>query len=209
MAAQENIPVERINELIRYRDAYDRILIHFITQNQDKTEKDFLENLIRKLESIISDNKTYNEVLIKKDDKEIEQEIRNDGLPSYRNVNAWLKAEIIKRKNNIKHTGQEENYLKLARIKFDRLPKSNTTKKNLVKGKPFNISERYKILNELTGIDTKIEQMDRASSKERDVLLAQILGCGEQTARELRNGTQQKRNKIDEERILNYLKTFQ
>lgn len=104
---------------------------------------------------------------------------------------------------------REENLLSFLKIKLDRLPKSKEAKKNLYEGKPFNISERYKILNELTGIDLKIEQMGNTTSGERDMLLANILGCDQQVARGLRNGTQQKRTRVDEKRVAEYLKTFQ
>lgn len=81
------------------------------------------------------------------------------------------------------------------------------TKKNnnlLISGKKPNISERYKIANEVFGVYETINKKN-VSATEKHILLAHVMGCAEQTARELFNGTQVKRTPIREDIINGYL----
>ena len=81
------------------------------------------------------------------------------------------------------------------------------TKKNnplLISGKKPNISERYKIANEVFGLYETLNKKN-VSATEKHILLAHVMGCAEQTARELFNGTQVKRTSIREDIINRYL----
>jgi hypothetical protein len=100
---------------------------------------------------------------------------------------------------------QSEVNLSLEKIK------SSYRKKNvkpiLINSKKPNISERYKIANDTLDIYNIINKKN-ISQTEKHVLLAHILGCSQQVARELFNGTQLKRTPVREKLIDNYLKTI-
>ena len=77
----------------------------------------------------------------------------------------------------------------------------------LINGKKPNISERYKIANEILGLYEVVNKKN-ISSTEKHICIAHIMGCNQQTARELFNGTQVKRTPIREDVINLYLKKF-
>lgn len=77
----------------------------------------------------------------------------------------------------------------------------------LINGVKPNISERYKITNEILDIYKKINSKN-ISATEKHKLLAHIMGCSQQTARELFNGTQTKRTSIRDKVINPYLDTL-
>ena len=70
----------------------------------------------------------------------------------------------------------------------------------MVNGKPLNLVERYIIASKSLGLDRALNDINR-SATEKHKLLAVLLGCGEQTARELYNGTQQKRTSARDDMI--------
>ena len=74
----------------------------------------------------------------------------------------------------------------------------------LIEGKAPNILERYTIANELLDIDTTISKLN-ITSEGKSILLAQIMGCSKQAARELLNGTYNGRAKIRTSTIDNYI----
>ena len=82
-------------------------------------------------------------------------------------------------------------------------------KKNnlLIGGKKPNISERYKIANETLNLHNTITKKN-ISATEKHILLAHILGCNQQTARELFNRTHLKRTSVRHEMINEYLKNI-
>lgn len=75
----------------------------------------------------------------------------------------------------------------------------------LINGFKPNISERYKIADEVLNLYENINSKN-ISATEKHILLAHILGCSQQVARELFNGTQVKRTPIRENLINEYLK---
>ena len=77
----------------------------------------------------------------------------------------------------------------------------------LIGGRKPNYSERYKIANDTLGLFTNINNRN-ISQTEKHILLAHILGCSQQVARELFNGTQQKRTPVREDMINKYLDTL-
>ena len=81
-------------------------------------------------------------------------------------------------------------------------PKKNNL---LIDGKKPNISERYRIADETLNLFDTINKKN-ISATDKHILLAHILGCSQQTARELFNGTQLKRTPVREELINDYLK---
>ena len=80
-------------------------------------------------------------------------------------------------------------------------------RKNLINGIKPNITERYKIANEVLDIYKNINSKN-ISATEKHKLLAHIMGCNQQTARELFNGTQLKRTSVRDEIINPYLDTL-
>ena len=74
----------------------------------------------------------------------------------------------------------------------------------LIEGKAPNILERYTIANELLDIDTTISGLN-ITAEGKSILLAQIMGCSKQAARELLNGTYNGRAKIRTSTIDNYI----
>lgn len=66
--------------------------------------------------------------------------------------------------------------------------KPKTNKSLLFNGKELNLSERFKIANEVLGIDTKIRTL-KIGDLEKYQLLAYILGCDKDNARNLMNGS--------------------
>jgi hypothetical protein len=94
--------------------------------------------------------------------------------------------------------------LKRELEKIPLLKKSNT-QNLLIEGKKPNISERYKIANDVFGVYETLNSKN-ISATDKNILLAHILGCNQQTARELFNGTQLKRTPVRENLINAYLK---
>ena len=74
----------------------------------------------------------------------------------------------------------------------------------LIEGKAPNILERYTIANKLLDIDTTISGLN-ITAEGKSILLAQIMGCSKQAARELLNGTYNGRAKIRTSTIDNYI----
>lgn len=66
--------------------------------------------------------------------------------------------------------------------------KTKTNKSLLLNGKELNLSERFKIANKVLKIDKEIRKLDIPDLK-KYLLVAYILGCDKDTARNLMNGT--------------------
>jgi hypothetical protein len=114
-----------------------------------------------------------------------------------------LKILFLDRK--LANLGQD---IKISNILLNTNTKTEIKKDNLlIGGKKPNISERYKIVNELLGVKGIIDKKN-ISFTEKNILLAHILGCSQQVARELFNGTQEKRTPIREDLINSYLDKF-
>ena len=202
----DHIVFEMLTNRRIFEENYDVILLKYLKKNPDYKEKDFILSLIDNLSTIIIKKKRYNEAISIKNNEDIRKEIIEEGLPDYKNVEDWLLAEIEKRRE-LKLTGKEESHLSLLQIKLERLPKTKERNPLLYKGKKFNIVERYSITQKLLDIDSKIRKLTKYQ-KDKSILLANIMDCNEQTARELLNGTQQKRTSFNESLVNEYLKTL-
>ena len=96
------------------------------------------------------------------------------------------------------------------KITHDNNFKKESIKKNktpLINGKKPNISERYKIANEVFNVHKVIDKKN-ISQTEKHILLAHLLGCTEQTARNLFNGMQEKRTHTRDDIVNSYLETL-
>lgn len=85
-----------------------------------------------------------------------------------------------------------EGKLEVAEIKNENNKPDKSPKSILIDGKKPNIEERYYIACKIFNIDEVIRSKNILQSK-KDILLATLLGINQQTARELNNGTYQKR----------------
>lgn len=97
--------------------------------------------------------------------------------------------------------------LKILKYSLEGINNSNNSKKGkslLISGKKPNISERYYIANKVFNIEEILNQKNILQD-DKSILLALILGCNKQTARELLNGTQQLRTPINEKILKHYL----
>lgn len=92
-------------------------------------------------------------------------------------------------------------------IEFNEITKKKKINSLLISGLKPNISERYKIAIELLDIYNIINKKN-ISATEKHSLLAHIMGCSQQVARELFNGTQIKRTPVREEIIKPYLENL-
>lgn len=79
--------------------------------------------------------------------------------------------------------------------------------KNLVNGKKLNISERYQIAIEVFNVYEVLNSKNILAA-EKHKLLAHLMGCNQQTARELYNGTHQKRTPVRDELVNECLKAL-
>jgi hypothetical protein len=120
------------------------------------------------------------------------------------------RIKVMQQKNNEKsfYDGYFEGILiKKLKTNIKKFNINLKDNKNLINGKKPNISERYKIANDVCGIFATINKMN-ISATEKHILLAHIMGCSQQTARELFNGTQVKRTPIREDIVNPYLETL-
>ncbi len=80
-------------------------------------------------------------------------------------------------------------------------------KNNLVGGKKLNYADKYMIISELFGVNDKLRDLNIKDTR-KHILLSQILGCNQQTARELYNGTIYRRTRVQEDIVLPYLESI-
>ncbi|MET6991460.1 hypothetical protein [Sediminicola arcticus] len=183
---------------------YNLKLRQFLSKNENVTEYNFLKIEIENLTQSIPEL----EAKIKKLESEIpSQDYTEAAAHLFPNNYHQIKLELKRAKDSI-----DEARMKLrdCEIKINRLPQhhlGSSQKQNngpLVSGKKLNIVDRYHIAKEVLDIDGIINSKN-ISLTEKHNLLAHIMGCNQQTARELWNNTQQKRTKLNEENINTYL----
>lgn len=138
-------------------------------------------------------------------------------LSSIKKTQAFkIDYSILKNPKEFKRLEKYQQYLldkiyelKEARKNHHQLPiiEENQSKSPLLNGKKLNLSERYKIACEICNIYETINKKN-ISSTQKHLLLAFIMGCSQQVARELFNGTQVKRTPIRDEIINPYLESL-
>lgn len=178
-----NIILE-ITQLYTFEDWYPEDLAnnHFVRKRHWDFLKDY-PRIVQLIESSIS--KKLGEKL-EFDDFINEYEERKEG--------DWM---------NARDSYKLENFF-LSLFDNSSTKKSNESKQLLINGKKPNMVDRYRIANEVLDIYNIIRKKN-ISQTEKHELLAHILGCNEQTARGLWNGTLLKRTKLNEDIILPYL----
>lgn len=157
------------------------------------SEIEFLDYLINSYEKIL-------ESIICNANKD-ESDITDKQLLSYR-----------KSIEELKHRKSVLLDQKLINQKIELLTSQNKKPRKLndnllIDSKIINISERYRIANEVCDLRKNID-IKNISATEKHILLAHIIGCTQQVARELFNGTQQKRTPVRDDLINKYLKNL-
>jgi hypothetical protein len=166
----------------------------------DKFEIEFLN---RALEYVNRSNQVAQKVISHLEEREINDISR---------FNKWLsisagnnnKLHFISKK--LKALGQTFNFQNLLSNSQTQISRKKENSL-LIGGKKPNISERFYIANKVFNIEGVINQKN-ILQEDKSILLAQILGCSQQTARELLNGTQQLRTPINKEIIKPYLESL-
>lgn len=159
----------------------------FDSLTSKEIEKDFLSKL---LESIIK----RNDELISKSELDEKDQI---GLLSFNYKVHFITSKLQKLDFDYK-------ILDNQKVEFNKTTNKKKNTKLLIEGKVPNVSERYKIANETCDIYNAINKKN-ISAAEKHKLLAHIMGCSQQVARELFNGTQTKRTPIRDEVLNPYL----
>ena len=170
------------------RFQYDGRLKKYLREQPEGDELIFLELEINKHQKIIVE---YSE----KTDQEIKKEVESeytDKQKTFPGYEDYLKQKIDWWKENRKTRIKESEYyiedLKIHKKRmtadFKRVKESNSV---LFNGKKLNLSERYTIANNLLEIDQKIRTLN-IKDLEKYQLLAYILGCNKDNARDLMNG---------------------
>lgn len=159
--------------------------LHRISTLKDETEEEYV---VRQLNLI---TKALVEI-----DEELEKLKDSDNTQFYNLQSAMQK--FLKNEFDFYHLKHVE--LRLA------TKQRKTNKKNLINGKQLNLADKYYLANEVFGIGTTLRDLDHLSDAERHIFLSHILGCNQQTARELYNGTIHKRTQIQEDIVNPYLK---
>lgn len=193
---------------------YDQELKKYLEVNNNKNEIDFLNLKNKEVEDKINYYKNI-------DDEQIKDYLKTfyhrklSGADA-KTIELFLEREIINFKKNIpikiKNLERRLHDFNIKKFRINPIKQIfevENKKKNtlLINGKKPNISERYAIANEVFNIYDTINKMNILNT-EKHILLAHLLGCNQQTARELFNGTQLKRTPIREDLIKSYLDTL-
>ncbi|PBJ11522.1 hypothetical protein [Flavobacterium sp. ACN6] len=162
---------------------YEIQLRSFLYKNKEKKEIDFIIYEIEIREK-------YLEEVNKKTDDDFRTEIEKE----YEGVEKKMDEKHMEYLLNVKKERLKEtirftnNELFSLGIYKDRLNQSKTKNTDLLhEGKKLNLSERYKILNKLTGIDKEIRKLNIGDLKKYEYL-AIVLDCHPDSARDLMNG---------------------
>lgn len=172
-----------------YKEKYNDLLESYLLQYEDYEEIDFINIEIQRYIDFITD---------------LEQlEIRINDTSNYQLNSGYIESlletfELLDFEDCIDYDKRDRSILSFNKIiKFLELQKQNpiqtatktkTNKSLLFEGKDLNLSERFKIANKVLDIDKKIRTL-KIKDLERYQLLAYILGCDKDNARNLMNGS--------------------
>lgn len=189
-----------------FEEQYNTQKMLFLIENPYKTERNFIESKIDqynqagleyKRKCNLSDDEVYQEI---KTTKRYIFGIENN--TDKKTMEDYLERELLnhRQKHISKEKGEEGIRSKFYKAKLKNLIDSETkadtqtiklkreNKSLLFDGKGLNLSERFTIANKVLDIDTKIRTLN-IQDLEKYQLLAYILGCDKDNARNLMNGT--------------------
>lgn len=189
----------------KWEEVYSSRLIGFLLKNDSATELDFIELLIEN-HDVLKTKRLTDDELVKKI-KDVVFRNKFDELDEFHL--SGLEHQLSRyRAKQEKEIRIEERFAIFLRSKKMRL--GGTTKKanrNTFEGKKFNISERYELFRKVFKGEKKLRRLN-CSAEDKHTLLALIFDCNKQTARELFNGTQQKRTKVREDLLNRYINSL-
>lgn len=179
-----------------YEEEYNTQKMIFLIENPYKTERNFIESKIDQFNQLelefkrkcnLSDDEVYQEI---KTTKRYINGIENN--TDKKTMEDYLERELLshRQKHIYKEKGEEGIRSKFYKAKLKSLPVTKAIIQNkslLFDGKTLNLLERFKIADKVFGIDKKIRTLNIAEL-EKYQLLAYILGCDKDNARNLMNG---------------------
>lgn len=197
-----------------YKEKYTELLESFISEYEDNDETYFLNEQIE-LYCIYKDNVTFIETVGLIDDEHtfiyyaIKAEVENfnidaelqfkimnmgevEATPPY-SYDPEINVETCKKYERsfdkiLDFLTTKKAELEVSKIQIFKNTETTIQNKSLLfDGKPLNLLERFKIADKVLGIDTKIRTLNIADL-EKYQLLAYILGCDKDIARNLMNG---------------------
>lgn len=180
-----------IKNIELYEADYNRDRMIYFNENPDATEKDFI---LHKLE-ILNSKEQDNYRMWKLSDEDFYKEFRKDEKTT--KATTWNPDEeinkqiILRKRQNYKPSEFENSKVTFYKNKLRLLPiKKQNTKINtgtLLDGKALNLLERFNIANAVLDIDKNIRKLNIPDLKKYE-LLAFILDCDKDNARNLMNG---------------------
>jgi hypothetical protein len=206
---------EIIYSFKQYQEKYTELLEAFKDDYDDNEEEDFLNEQI-KLYIIYIDNVTFtaaiglhaeeitysynairSHIALYNNINEIQEKITSlteidpnypSGYQKYINVSSCKKYErsFVK---ILEFLTIKKAELEVSRIQIFKNTEATIQSKSLLfDGKPLNLLERFKIANKVLDIDKKIRTLNIADLQKYQ-LLAYVLGCNKDNARDLMNGS--------------------
>ncbi|WP_140484761.1 hypothetical protein [Flavobacterium sp. GSA192] len=181
----------------RLEEEYNYKKITFLIENPDKSEKDFIENEITIIKKTndefdrkcnLTDDEVYEEI------KKEKKYLNSCKYATTSEIEEFLKHSLKQYREKFKHTekkGFKSIFYNTKLKNFLKTEKNINVKENkslLLKGEKLNLSERYTIANKILKIDSKLRILN-IQDLQKYQLLAYILGCDKDNARNLMNGT--------------------
>ena len=172
-----------------YKEKYNDLLETYLLEYEDYEEIDFINIeiesykkhivILDELEKTINYTSEYKLNIVY-----IENLLNTFELLDYENC-----IDYNKRDRSILSFNKIIKFLELQKQNPIQTPtKTKTNKSLLFEGKDLNLSERFKIANKVLDIDKKIRTLN-IKELEKYQLLAYILGCDKDNARNLMNGS--------------------
>lgn len=179
-----------------FEEEYNTQKMIFLIENPEKTERNFIESKIEQFNQLeleqrrkcdLTDDEVYNEI---KKTKRYITGIENNY--DKKSMEEYLEREFLnhRQKYIFKEIREDGIRSKFYNAKLKGLPNTKTIIQNkslLFDGKTLNLLERFKIADKVLGIDQKIRTLN-IGDLQKYQLLAYILGCDKDNARNLMNG---------------------
>ena len=177
---------------------YPSELNHFLERHEDNDELLFIDLQLDSIEADI-EYIEKRDPLVNSDDFQVYcdiSDLKEDFVRSLKKIKMFLEYQKQKL----------EMELKIETTSLELAPeiKQKTNKSLLFNGKELNLSERFKIANKVLDIDNKLRTLN-IKDLEKYQLLAYILGCDKDNARNLMNGSYKSKDR-ELKSYFNYLK---
>ncbi len=192
---QNNLSETKQFIIARLEEEYNSKKMIFLIENPDKNEKHFIEQeitIIKKVKdeydrkSNLTDDEVYEEIKKEKKYLNSDKTATSDEIEDYLKYHLKQHREKYKKseKEGLRSIFYNTKLKKILEIEKNLNPKKN--KSQLLGGKKLNLLDRYNLANKLVGIENKIRTLN-IGDLEKYQLLAYILGCDKDNARDLMN----------------------